>query len=334
MAMVCPQCRTNYEQRLQCPTCGTRLLYRDGAAVKGQRTGSGWQQTPWGRILIGLLLAQGLFYGLRHLLTGVLLVLQDGGQEPGSALQGVVLFQALQILALLLGGLLAGCGQRSGVLLGAVVGVWNGVFSVLALVGPGQALTAVALYGQPLIHMAFGAAGGWVGCSIWKPLPLPAAPGASRPVRKAEPARRQRPLFSGRIAWLRVLLGSALAVAGSLSATLVFETVLKYSGDRLSASTELQDWLVTWEIRALALLAGGALAGSTTSNGPKQGLCVGMLTTAVLLGAQSSHHTATLATLTLIGSVSLALAGGWFGSQLLPPVVPYKRVRGVGPAGG
>jgi hypothetical protein len=334
MAMVCPQCRTSYDQRLQCPACSTRLLYRASHTLKDNAPGSGWRQTPWGRILIGLLLAQGLFYGLRHLLTGVLLALQNEGTpvETWAALQGLVLVQGLQVFTLLLGGLLAGGGQRQGILLGAVVGVWNGVFSVLSQAVPGQALTAVALYGQPLIHTTFGAVGGWLGCMIWKPLPLPASPAASRLMRKLGAARRRVSLFAGRVAWFRVFLGAALAVAGSLSATLIFETVIKYSGDKLSASVELQDWLVTWEIKALAILFGGAVAGSTTSNGLKQGLCVGLVTTAVLLGVQANRNTPTLFALTLISSLTLALAGGWFGSQLLPPVVPYKRSRGIGPA--
>src|SRR5437588_1664174 len=77
MAMVCPQCNGSFEQRWHCPSCGVRLLYQ----TRQTRTGGGspgetdpWQQTPWGRILIGLLLAQGIYYSLRHLFTAGLLV--------------------------------------------------------------------------------------------------------------------------------------------------------------------------------------------------------------------------------------------------------------------
>jgi DNA-directed RNA polymerase subunit RPC12/RpoP len=27
MAMVCPKCNRSFEQQLECPTCGVRLLY-------------------------------------------------------------------------------------------------------------------------------------------------------------------------------------------------------------------------------------------------------------------------------------------------------------------
>ena len=40
MAMVCPQCAGSYEQRLQCPTCGVRLLY-DFHGPKAQAAAAG-----------------------------------------------------------------------------------------------------------------------------------------------------------------------------------------------------------------------------------------------------------------------------------------------------
>src|SRR5262245_65755160 len=76
MAMVCPQCKTSFDQRLQCPHCDVRLIYHESAGRAGNvpLVGAGaWQQTPWGRIFIGLLLAQGLYYGLRHLCVAALL---------------------------------------------------------------------------------------------------------------------------------------------------------------------------------------------------------------------------------------------------------------------
>ena len=82
MAMVCPQCASSYEQRLQCPTCGVRLLYDfRGPKPAAQAAAVRWQQTPWGRILIGLVLAQGLYFGLQHLLHGP----AGSPEQPGPA---------------------------------------------------------------------------------------------------------------------------------------------------------------------------------------------------------------------------------------------------------
>jgi hypothetical protein len=339
MAMVCPQCATSFEQRLQCPTCGVRLHYRDSREGEGRFSGGStrWQQTTWGRILIGLLLAQGLFYGFRHLCTAVLLGLQDEVAVENSlnSLQGFLILQGLQILALILGCVLAGGGQRQGALLGLVVGLWNGTLSVLVLSNPVQALTTVAIYGQPLVHGAFGALGGLIGCLVWKPLPAAGGPGASKLVRKLGGGgnKRKVPLFAGKVAWIRVILGTAIAVAGTLSATVILNLVEEVSQGKLSTKSDFQDEIVTWEVKALALVVGGLLAGSTRNNGLKQGLLVGIAAGAILVGIPlgANRGSPPILAATMIGAVGFCLVGGYFGSQLFPPVVPF-RVRGLGPA--
>ena len=69
MAMVCPKCGESFEQRWQCATCGVRLVYHPGErrSVGESLPASQWGQTPWGRILVGVILSQGLYYGLRQL---------------------------------------------------------------------------------------------------------------------------------------------------------------------------------------------------------------------------------------------------------------------------
>jgi hypothetical protein len=326
MSMLCPQCSTFYEQRLHCPTCGARLLYRDSQDRKGGR-GASWRQTPWGRIFIGIVLSQGLYYGLRHLYLGVALSLQAHGAIPESAasFSHILLLQALQLIALGVGAVMAGAGQRQGFVLGCMVGVWNGVFSVLC--GPSEFLSAVALYGQPLIHAAFGALAGGAGSLVWTPIPA-SSPLGSRVLRKQSLPHRREPLFAGPIAWWRVSLGSVIAVVGTLTAKILLDWVLDHSGGKLSTSTDLQDKIVTWEIQSLAVILGGALAGATTANGFKQGLCVGVLTGIGLacFSSTNQHSTMELIALTPVGAFCLSLVGGWFGGQLLPPVVPKIRL--------
>jgi hypothetical protein len=328
MAMVCPRCATTHEHRFQCPGCGNALEYPDGQPALSSNPSSQWQQTPWGRIFIGLLLAQGLFYGLRHLVTGLLLVLQPAPAEPGdemSALLTVVVIQVMQAMTLLAGGMLAGSGQRNGMLLGAVVGVWNGVLTGLTPLA-GQPLSAVALYGDPLLQTSLGALAGWLGNTFWKPLPVPEPLGAQRVVRKA-PKKTRPPLFAGRIALFRVLLGSALAVGGTLSATALFALIDRLGEGDLAGNGTTLDQVVTWEIKALALIAGGLLAGSNTYNGLKQGLCVGILTALVLaaIEPQAAERWMGVIGLLLLSTTSLCMVGGWFGCQLVPPVVPYRK---------
>ena len=103
------------------------------AAQTARAPAARWQQTPWGRILIGLVLAQGLYFALQHLLLGLLEVLnsQAPGQLDLDQRSGLMFLQVLQVLTLTAGGMLAGGGQQRGVMLGGLVGVWNGVLSVL-----------------------------------------------------------------------------------------------------------------------------------------------------------------------------------------------------------
>jgi hypothetical protein len=335
--MVCPQCNTTYEQRWQCPLCQTRLLFHDARRLPRRSPGRStpWQQRPLGRIFIGLILAQGLFYGLRHLITSGLLAVQarEAAEQIGTATASVLLLQGIQMFALFTGTVFAAAGQRRAVFLGVMIGAWNGVFSVLLLADRAQAQTLIALLGQTLLQAVMGAIGGWFGAAVWKPLPDT----NSRQVAVVRPRRflrRNRNLFRGPVAWIRVALGVSLAVAGTLTATLVFEKILDISHGTLGTADELQDRLITWEIKSLALLFGGALAGATTSNGLKQGLWVGLISTVILIGIEMSYVERLLhvAGLTAVGVLSLSLAGGWFGSQLFPPVIRRPRGRKLGGA--
>lgn len=333
MGMVCPQCNTTYEQCLSCPLCGTRLLYADARSVvdRPRTVPARWQQKPWGRVLIGLVLAQGLFYGLRHLLTAVLMALQgeEAVQQMWTAASGILLLQAVRLVALLGGAVLAGVGQRQALLLGAVVGVCNGVLSVFFLAGPSGSLTMITVLGQPLLHAAIGAVGGLVGSLFWKPLPaeLPNV----LPTLKRTKVRRPMKLLAGPVAWFRVAAGVTLAVAGTLTATIVFEKVLEVSHGTLATADDMEDRLITLEIKALALLLGGALAGATTANGFKQGLVVGFCSAVILIGIEMNYveRWVQVGALTAVCCFCLSVVGGWFGSQLFPPIIRARRKRGL-----
>jgi hypothetical protein len=329
MAMVCPRCATVHEQRLKCPGCGDALQYPETPRLASVEAPTvKWQDMIWGRIFVGLLLSQGFFYALRHLATGVMQVVDlsaDQSDESG-VLLGLLLSQVLQGLALLVGASLIGSGQRHGAMLGAVVGVWNGVLAGLAPQAAGQPFSTVAIYGDPLLQTTLGALAGWVGSVIWAPLPVPQPRTLRRAIRKA-PQRQRPPLFEGRVDFLRVGIGILLAVSGALSATALLALIARLTESSTATNGLLLDRLVTWEIKALALIAGGVVAGSNNFNGLKQGLCVG-IAAAILLAGLEPHvrdQWFEMVGLLFFGSLCLTLTGGWFGSQLFPPVVSGKR---------
>jgi hypothetical protein len=301
---------------------------RSGAASNWNR--SRWMHTASGRVVLGILLVQGLFYALRHLFTGIALMSGEANDpvQAWTSPNGHLGLQVLQVLAPALGAILAGAGHRNGMVLGLLVGAANGALS-LVLPLTFRANGVVAFYGLPLLQTLSGAMGGWIGCTIWKPI-QPVA--FLRAEKKTGVAKLRLPAFEGKVAWFRVVLGSVLAVAGSIYAGKVIDLVLTLAAGRLDKYLMFQDEMVSWEIKALAVLLGAGIAGAGAHNGVKQGLFVGLLTGLGLLAIPTRHGTSTVFGLTLVSAMALSLAGGWFGSQLLPPLVKVpKSGRGFGP---
>lgn len=338
MAMICPRCNGSFDQRWTCPACQVRLAYQaaPGRAASPLEVtpGGQWQQTPWGRIFFGVVIAQGLYYGLRQLvIAGLLASNDDAVRSAWSTLAGLLVLQGAQALGLVIAGVFTGAGQRQGIVYGAVLGVWNGVLSVVVQSAVGGA-TTVTLLGQPILHTAFGALGGFLGSLIWRPLPTLSLPSLAPPDEPHTPlSSRPRPsLITGPVAWPRVVAGSALAVGGTLWANVILDLLLDASDGKLAIDSKLQAELVTWEVTALAMLVGAAVAGACTSNSIKQGLVVGLAVSVVLIGLRFTTHITALhdMAITAISCFGLGVAGAWFGGSLFPPLARIKP-RGLGP---
>ncbi|HLN26298.1 MAG TPA: hypothetical protein VK395_00985 [Gemmataceae bacterium] len=333
MAMVCPGCNDSFDQRLLCPRCGSRLEYetpRARPASSASTSEDSWQQTPWGRLFVGVLLGQGLYYVLRHLCTaGALVAHEEGAGGVWGTLTGLIVLQILQAVSILCAGMLTGAGQQRGFIFGAAVGMWNAVFFLIVQRWTGQALTAINSFGEPILQVAFGALGGLAGKSIWKPLPAVVYATQAPPTMLMTSRRSGPSLLSGPIAWTRVITGVALAVGGVMFADVIREWVIDASNGNLQIDTRLQADLVTWEIQALALLAGSAFAGATTWNGLKQGLAVGIGAGTLVMGIKlaSLNVQAYVLPAMLLSAFALGVIGGWFGGQLLPPVYGNGRRR-------
>src|SRR5262249_28159133 len=249
---------------LNCPQCDVRLLYQAPRRFIGGEEAA-WQETPWGRLLIGLVLSQGLYYGLRQLVTVVLLA---GNDEPANVFWttrgGRILLQGLPAGGVRAAGVVAGAGQRQAFVYGALLGMWGGVMDLVVQGLTGRPMTTVVALGLPMLQAAFGALGALVGSSIWKPLPALKMPATASAGDSRKPApRKNNRYFAGPVAWFRVGAGIAVAVGGALWAHVILELVVQASEGKLLPESKTQSELVTWEITALVMLFGSALAGAT-----------------------------------------------------------------------
>jgi hypothetical protein len=136
-------------------------------------------------------------------------------------------------------------------------------------------------------------------------------------------------MLDGPVHLTRVLMGIALVLTGVLWSNVILDFALEASQGKLALRSHLQAQLVSWEISGLAILVGSGFAGACTYNGLKQGLCVGIGAGLVYAGLQFGSPDANLekTLFMMMGIFALSVAGGWFGGQLLPPVVARRPGR-------
>jgi hypothetical protein len=327
MSIMCPQCQQTVDPQVQ--TCGCRsafpLANMDNTPTPDVT--APFQHTPWSKIVVGMFLSVGLSYGLQQLCSAGLIAGSDTSAAGlWATVAGLMLLHVLQGTSLLVGGAVTGAGQPRGMLYGSVVGMLSGG-AYLALQRHGDDSMNVLLFAQPIVYAAVGALGGLLGMFIWKPPPT--IPLATKVVASERSHRPAGDLFSGPVHVGRVFTGVFIVVAGVVWANGILEYVLRASNGALAVSSHMQARLIGWEIAALATLLGAALAGATTRNGLKQGLCVGLGAALVLGGIHIGNTKILLESLiAMLGCVfALSLAGGWFGGQLFPPLLARQRLR-------
>jgi hypothetical protein len=343
MPLVCPQCKQLFEQNGVCPLCNVVLLYHAPnlqsepapAATTVEDESSQWQQTPWGKILIGLILAQGLSFGLQQLLTAGFLASGDGSDHWNTVL-GIVLHHAVLAFSLLIGGALSGAGQTRGIIYGSFVGLASGIITLMLQNHRGEAFFSLFIYAEPIIHLATGGIGGALGMLIWPPTPkLPELENSTpTPIPLPSFGIALGNMLSGPVHFGRVCVGAFVIVIGVVWSQAILEFLLRASNGSLALSSKLQAQLVSMEITALVVLLGAGFAGASTRNGFKQGLCVGFAASAIVLGVQINNPRFTLeaAVFTLSGIILTAQVGGWFGGQLFPLVMSRQRATSGTPS--
>jgi hypothetical protein len=266
------------------------------------------------------------------------------------------MFVGIQAVSLVAGAVVTGVGQRRGIIFGAVVGLLSGLLVLSGifcgvignfaasfgtqLFTPGTPIRNIVMYALPIVHVLCGALGGLIGSAFWRPLPevgefsptglVDGRQVPSRIVRRPASDRPRTFSWKGPIRWGRVLVGTAIAVLGAVYARAAIDWIVRMSEGSLNVTTVMEDQVSFAEFFSLAIMLGGCIAGVSTRNGLKQGTCVGVASALVLGGLFRAGYFASGPQLyPIISTLFLGPVGGWFASELLPPVVApqYRRRR-------
>lgn len=339
MAMVCAQCsQVFYGKERQCPKCGILLLMQQhGVKDVGDSQSlpvdplSRWQQTPWGRIVVSVIIAQGLAFCTK-LLFSAWYQASEGERLEWNTPTGMLLLNSFHVVSLIACGMLAGANQERGITSGGLVGMWSGLIFLGLHRQSRDVLEPIIFFAQPFFHLVAGLIGGFIGYRIWRPVPLfrveddmgKSGFGVPRPNKK---------LWKGPIHIVRVLLGAGVALAGAVFARQILDSIMRNMQGTFHIRDHLTDKLVLYQVIALAALAGGAIAGSSSRNGFKQGVCASVLAAALYLGVQLANPKSVLeiVVFSTFGVAVMTILGGVFGSKLFPPlskeapknVIPY-----------
>lgn len=347
MQRVCTRCGAVATNQFLCPACGRRTVDVDGDARDADPSGAAL--TFGGGLLTGLVVSQGLTYALRHLAIAGLLWRAGREEELAfwTTLPGLIVQQIAQGVALMIGGMLAGAGQKRGLTVGATLGAINAVLLIALHLLAKQRPAEIVLYAQPLLHAILGGIAGMLGAVVWQPSP---------DLRELESQTKSPDLLTTTLPpvreittpeplpWGRLFVGTAVAVIGALGAGLIRDLVMS-AGGRRGGYEFHQSQFITWQIAVMAMVVGGGVAGSTTRGGALYGFWVGGLAAGLLvvlaatvdlrlqlsevagwfLGAQVPDGSPASLAFQGVQTVLAGTLGGWLGSLIMPAAPPRKR---------
>jgi hypothetical protein len=354
MQQYCPNCQAAFSGTPRCPRCDGLLFMPHEAAdhmpSDAAEPHPGFvRTTPSGRIVLGTILALGLYLGLRKLIAAAVLASTPDPAAWWVSMEGLVAVFGAQGVAALFGALVAGAGRAHGFALGVAVGGLSGGMFLAAEVLAGTPAAEMVLYLQPpTLALASGVAAA-IGTRVWPALPdldiRPPAKRRSSSIQLAvdEPQKYNRPTL-----WVRVLAGAAIMVVGVVAADQVRTGVQKRSGGLFHVENIIQGQFLSWQFATFVVLLGGVVAASGSGAGIRHGFLAGVLGaagTAALTVNRGEINPAMeywLSKLALPGGATepaallgigmgvllAAVVGGWLGGQVFLPLAPaHMRSR-------
>jgi hypothetical protein len=310
-----------------------------GATAANPFTAGHWTQSIIIRLVLGVGFAAGLGIAAERLTEGVLLLLNEPIQPFWNSLNGFLVMQAGQVLALFLATLLAAAGKKNaiflGLLLGAVVGFGRMAVAVQPPDVPGLVFALM-----PIWYVLVGIAGAFVSEMIWhppsreRPRNLNAMGGYDPDQSLFQWARRGvAGMIFANVKWLRILLAAIVILAA-----------LRFMGDGVNYVIRLLD-LREWAIKSglqkgiliillqvVTVCIASALAGAGQNHGLAHGFWTGVIAGVANLLIHVFFPKEDIIQvnqiLLEIGWVfCVAFLAGGFGSVVMPPMMYLARKR-------
>jgi len=348
MLLYCPDCQAAFTGVSRCPRCSGLLLMPEEAPPSADELAHApiphFKPTPTARAVMGTIIALGFYLGLRKLTTAWVLATTDDYENWWLSANALVVVFVLQTVAAAFGAVLSSAGGRRGITVGGAVGGFCGGLFLIAEVIAGAPPTQLVLLMQPIILAVAGAVAGAVGSWYWAAVPEFELPPPLVKKSSSIELMSEAPKDSGRpTIWYRVVVGAMIILAGISLAERARRLAEKSSGGLLKVASRSQGEFMSWQIAALAVLAGGAFAGSGTGAGIRHGVFTGILggtgvaIVGVIRGEFSQPEEYFLNWMTLkasgpndpvgflgvgLGVLATSVVGGWFGGQLLMTLAP------------
>ena len=356
MQLYCPHCKAAFSSGGRCPRCDGRLVTPaeafESAAELVSAPPEPLRPTATARAILGSVVAAGMYLGLREWAAAGYAA--AGTAEPWDQPGGYVLAVVLRVIAVLVGGAIAGAGRPGGAGSGGIVGLACGAATLATDVVGGA--TAGLTDGLVLGGLtAVAAAAGWVGSRVWpSPIELPAPTyrtHGSSLLQLARDDERQRAPKPTR--WLRVLAGASAAILAVAAAETIRNTLKYNTGGYLHIGGPVQAPYVCMEIAGLLVIVSATAAAGGTGAGLRHGVLTGLAAGATIAGLTAlgvpavtivvegvvrtfdmpaDNMTSNSAVATAFLAVLFGCAvGGWLGGTLLPPLAPpWLRSRALG----
>jgi hypothetical protein len=308
--------------------------------------------TTASRITIGVVLALGLYLGIRKIITGTVLAVVPDPHIWWLSFDGLVAVYTAQAVAVVFGAILASAGRFHGYAHGLAVGVMCGGlflgFELLAGVPPED----LVVYLQPPVLALLGLIAGVVGARVWAVAPLLDIPLPSPSKLSSIQLATESVSNPGKpTVWIRILIGATVMICGAMIADKSRVFIQKNSAGLFRVQSVGQGEFITWQLASFAVLLGGVIAGAGTGAGIRHGLITGSIGGIGLLGICLKQGTAIPPIAFWLVRVSLndwpitnpsvcavvagtillvGLVGGWLGGALFLPLAPAhmrKRLR-------